>query len=74
MIPRDEGGTDEIANAIPVCFECHLAQYRASRLGPAHEAVTLRGAPRGWSHFHQQPGGDAIAGTLERRQAIRPSS
>jgi hypothetical protein len=23
IVPRDEGGTDEIANAIPVCFECH---------------------------------------------------
>ena len=23
MLPRDEGGTDDIDNAIPVCFECH---------------------------------------------------
>jgi hypothetical protein len=23
MQPRDDGGTDEIENAIPVCFECH---------------------------------------------------
>jgi hypothetical protein len=23
IVPRDDCGTDEIANAIPVCFECH---------------------------------------------------
>ena len=23
IVPRDEGGTDDITNAIPVCFECH---------------------------------------------------
>lgn len=23
MLPKEQGGTDEIENAIPVCFECH---------------------------------------------------
>ena len=23
IVPNGEGGTDEIENAIPVCFECH---------------------------------------------------
>jgi hypothetical protein len=37
IIPRSEGGIDDIGNAIPLCFECHS---EAHRYNPAHPKGT----------------------------------
>ncbi|MCR9202205.1 MAG: HNH endonuclease [Planctomycetaceae bacterium] len=51
MLPRADGGTDEIENAIPVCFECHAeihAYNNAHPRGRKYRPEELQGHKKEW--------------------------
>jgi 5-methylcytosine-specific restriction endonuclease McrA len=41
IIPKEDGGSDDIDNAIPVCLECH-AEIPTATMTNTHEAASSR--------------------------------